>query len=128
VVLGYFFCTSLGKDEAKQLATIDGLSPSKADLVARCSDLALIGGQWPIVGHVSAWRREDWRMPQFIRKDLLGAMKPVIVTYSDNDPGAVQSETFVDDPPDLAPDRMSGYKAIETRLHKICARKRQRSI
>jgi hypothetical protein len=58
-------------------------------------------------------------MPDFVRRDLLGKLKPKRVQYSDDDPSKPVSEHPVDDDAGLAADALSGSGAVEVKLDKL---------
>ncbi|HEY1111332.1 MAG TPA: immunity 26/phosphotriesterase HocA family protein [Opitutaceae bacterium] len=116
VLLGYFFGPRLLS--ANDIAVRD-LDPANAILRVRFGDLGLITGEWPIRGRIPNWDRLQWPMPDFVRKDLLGRRKPLIVRYSDTDPSHIVSETPITDDTTLTADSMSGYGAVEIRLTKL---------
>ncbi|MGH9438094.1 MAG: Imm26 family immunity protein [Terriglobia bacterium] len=115
VLLGYFF--------GPRLASTDGVSwndldPTTPILRIRFGDLGLINGEWPICGKVPNWNRADWPMPDFVRQDPLGRLRPVLVRYADIDPIHIEAERPVDDATGLEPDSMYGYGAVEIELTK----------
>jgi hypothetical protein len=61
--LGYFFAPRI--DPLPKLDQVERLKPADSILVRRFGDLGLHNGTWPIVGHSSQWRREDWPVPVF---------------------------------------------------------------
>jgi hypothetical protein len=118
VLFGYFFgprLISAGNAERGDL------EPSQAILRARFGDLGLINSEWQILGSVPQWRRTQWPIPDFVRRDLLGRKKPVRVRYADDNPSRIESETPVqeEEVAGLAADSMSGYGAIEIKLTKL---------
>jgi len=54
-------------------------------------DLSLLDKTWPIVGQLPFWRREEWPMPPFVRRDEL-AKRAWRVQYADNDANRVVAE------------------------------------
>ena len=116
VLLGYFFGPPVASNDVVQF---DDLKAANALLRARFGDLGLINGEWPIKGIVPNWNRSEWPMPDFVRRDPLGWLKPILVRYSDTDPTRVVSETPVDEESGLETDSLSGYKAIEIKLNKL---------
>jgi len=118
VLLGYFF--------GPRLASIDGvglddLDPSKAILRVRFGDLGLVNGTWPVSGQVANWNRSEWPMPDFVRRDPLGRLKPRVVRHSDDEPNLIDAEYPIDDDSGLATDSMYGYGAVEIELTKRLA-------
>jgi hypothetical protein len=83
VVLAYFFGprTVTLPDESLARAA----RPEDAVMVARVGDLGLYRGEWPIIYRHSAWDREKWPMPRFVRRDAVsGDLR--LIDYDDNDP------------------------------------------
>jgi len=52
-------------------------------------------------------------MPAFVRRDPLGKIRARIVRYSDDNPTDLIEEKVVDEAPNLEPDGLYGYGAIE---------------
>ncbi len=99
ILLGYFFGPRLdqGADPA-----LEHLNAKDAILCVRFGDLGLIDGHWPILGNLPVWKRSEWPMPDFVRRDPLGRLKPKLVKYADDDPGQPTSEHPIDDDAELA--------------------------
>lgn len=116
VLLGYFFGPRLASTDA---ITLDDLEPAKAVLKLRFGDLGLIDGKWPICGTLPNWNRSEWPIPDFVRRDPLGYLKPVLVRYADDNPNRVEAEYVVEDDIGLAADSISGYGAVEVKLTKL---------
>jgi Immunity protein 26 len=116
VLLGYFFGPRLASADA---AALTDLCPANAVLRIRFGDLGLVNGEWQVVGKVPNWSRSEWPVPDFVRRDPLGRLKPRLVRYSDDDPGHIDSEFVIDDDAGLAADSMSGYGAVEIKLTKL---------
>lgn len=116
ILLGYFFGPRL---EQMAEPSFDRLETSDAILRVRFGDLGLIEGHWPIVGNVPNWKRSEWPMPDFVRRDPLGKLKPKLVRYADDDPSQPIGEHPVDDDAGLATDSLSGYRAIEAKLDRL---------
>src|SRR3954463_2173797 len=88
VLLGYFFGPKLLSAEN---VAIDDLDPANAVLRIMFGDLGLINGEWKIVGRIRDWKRTDWPMPDFVRRDPLRP-RAVLVRYSDTDPQRIVAE------------------------------------
>lgn len=86
-------CCFFGPRQAvvPELAELDRLRPREAVRVVRVGDLALIRGEWPIIGKTISWKRSDWPVPPFVRRDDL-SRKAWRVQYSDADPNAIDHE------------------------------------
>ena len=115
-LLGYFFGPRLSSPDC---GTLGDLHPEDALLRIRFGDLGLIKGKWPICGHIPGWRRIDWPMPDFVRRDPLDNLKPRLVRYSDMDPMRIEGEYQIDDDRGLATDGSYGYGAVEIELTKL---------
>jgi hypothetical protein len=116
VLLGYFFGPPVASNDVVQF---DDLKAANALLRARFGDLGLINGEWSIKGTVPNWNRSEWPMPDFVRRDPLSRLKPILVRYSDTDPMHVITEIPVEDDIGLETDALSGYRAIEIKLNKL---------
>jgi hypothetical protein len=77
-----------------ELADVQGLSKSDAIKVVMAGALGLADGSWAIIGRQGSWDREDWPMPQFVRKDEI-TRTAWLVTYADDNPNEVASEQRV---------------------------------
>jgi hypothetical protein len=115
VLYGYFF--------GPKLSSLDDVEPERlrpefaiAQMVF--GDLGLINGEWKIIGSLPGWRRSDWCMPDFIRRDPVGG-RAWRVRRSDNDPSKVESEELVAFDANLPPNISSGYGAVEIKLTKL---------
>jgi hypothetical protein len=116
VLLGYFFGPRFDTDAA---ASVSDLHPSAALLCIRFGALGLQNGTWPILGQVSNWKRAEWPMPDFVRRDPLVKRKLRLVHYSDNDPSHIESQHPIDEDPGLQTDSLSGYGVVEIKLTKL---------
>lgn len=88
-LLGYFFGPKYATVPSGDIA--DTLKPSNALKILRFGDLSLLNKEWPVIGMISNWRREDWPMPDFIRRDDI-SKKAWRVRYADDDICEVISE------------------------------------
>lgn len=117
VILCYFFGPR--RDVLPPLAEVVSLRPEGAVRVARVGDLGLMNGTWTILGRTDLWRRVDWPMPYFVRRDEL-SRRAWRVTYSDEDPNQVLYEEEVDyELGGLDRDSVWGAKFAEASLSKI---------
>lgn len=116
ILMGYFFGPRL---ESPADATVDDLRASDAVLRLRFGDLGLMKGRWPILEKLSTWNRSEWSIPRFVRRDVLGRLKPVLVEYSDDDPSKHIREESIDDDSGLDNDSLSGAGLVEIQLAKI---------
>jgi Regulator of ribonuclease activity B/Immunity protein 26 len=113
VLFGYFFGPILPSRES---APLDDIAPSTAILHIQFGHRGLTNGEWPMVGVVPNWNRSEWPMPDFVRRDPLGYLRPVLVRRSDKDPLEVEREFPVDDDSGLEPDSLYGHVAVELKL------------
>src|SRR5262245_60721424 len=74
-----------------KLSEIKDLRPADAVRVIRVGDLGLIENQWPVIGEYAHWKREEWPMPVFLRKEPLSG-RCWRIYYSDTDPNRVLHE------------------------------------
>jgi len=89
IFLGYFFGPRLR--DKPILDQVCDLRPNDAVGVWRVGDLALIEGRWEILGKAPSWDRDEWLVPQFVRRDLLRP-RAWQVTYADNDMNVIERE------------------------------------
>jgi hypothetical protein len=116
VLLGYFFGPRL---KSKADVKLDDLRAGDAILRIRFGDLGLIHGHWSILEKPPTWNRSEWPMPNFVKRDPLGKIKPKLVQYSDDDPSKKISEQTIDSDSGLDTDSLSGYGSVEIKLEKI---------
>jgi hypothetical protein len=95
VLLGYFFRPA--RDHVPGLEIVDRLRPTDAILIGRFGHLGIVGGTWPLIGHLTNWIREDWPVPLFVRTEELSG-RSYLVHYDDADPNRVTKEEPVGDP------------------------------
>lgn len=116
IVLAYFF----GKkwDRPPTLGEIKGLHPEEALRVLRVGDLGLIDRTWPVLGRDPDWRRGEWPVPPFARKDDL-SRRAWRVHYSDRDANLVESETPISYDTNVERDAVLGAGAAEIVLTKL---------
>lgn len=92
VLLGYFFGRRW-KDEPS-LSEVHELEPRAALMVRRFGDLRLVEGEWRVLGGGDEWRREDWPMPAFARREPFGG-RAWRVEYPDDNPNGVPRESTI---------------------------------
>ena len=118
VILCYFFGPC--RTKLPVMADLEGLTPSDAVSVVRVGDLSLVRGEWPIIGQSASWRRSEWPMPPFLRRDDL-SHKAWRVQYSDADPNAIDYEEPAIVESKLDRDAVLGAGAAEILLTKLLA-------
>jgi hypothetical protein len=89
ILLAYFFGPA--RETIPSLDAVQKLLPQDALRVARVGDLSLMDKTWPIIGQLRSWRREEWPMPPFVRRDDI-TKKAWRVQYADTDANRVASE------------------------------------
>lgn len=121
VILCYFFGPR--RASVPKLTEVESLQRSNAVRAWRVGDLSLVEGDWPIIGQSESWRRSDWPMPVFIRRDPLRP-KAWRVYYSDDDPSKLAGEEPESvERRDIEENGLFGAAAAEIRLTSILAQK-----
>lgn len=69
VLLGYFFGPQ--RKAAPAMEELAGIKAEHVQLVCRIKDTALHRGVWRVLGRRDRWRRKDWPMPAFYRREGL---------------------------------------------------------
>ncbi len=114
IVLAYFF-----GQQYSSLPNVDSakdLSSSDAVRVLLVGDLALIRGEWKVIGKLIDWKRSQWPIPLFVRRDNL-THKAWLVEYSDTNPNEVLTEKQVSyQVTGYEADGVYGYRAAEAAL------------
>jgi hypothetical protein len=116
IVLAYFFKKVWDRPPA--LEDVKVLRPKDAVRVLRVGDLGLIDGTWPVLGRDPDWNRDEWGVPQFIRRDDL-SRRAWSVQYSDGDANLVESETPTSFETNLERDAVLGAGAAEVVLTRL---------
>ena len=116
IVLAYFFPKVW--DHAPSMSDVKGLKPETAVRVLRVGDLSLVQGTWPVIGLDPAWRRGEWAVPEFIRRDDL-SRRAWRVRYSDRDVNVVEFETPTEYETNLERDAVLGSGAAELVITKL---------
>ena len=116
MLLGYFFGPRLA---AQSEAVLSQLEASDAVLSLRFGDLGLFKGIWPIIGKLPSWDPAKWPMPNAVRRDPLGKIKPILIRYDDNDPSEILSEAVLERDNGLPAEGLAGYGFVEAILSKL---------
>ncbi len=116
IILAYFFGPQ--RTGVPALREVELLKPRDAIRIVRVGDLSIIRGEWPIIGDASSWKRSDWPMPPFARRDHL-SRKAWRVQYSDADPNLIDHEEPVSFETNLERDAVFGSGAAELLLTKV---------
>ena len=80
-LLGYFYDTRYATVPAQN--EWPQFDPQKAFLKLRMSDEDLLRGVWPILGIVEDWKKEEWPVPYYIRRNTFQG-KSFTETFSGN--------------------------------------------
>jgi len=114
VVFGYFFGPK--RDALPAADELPRLAPEDAIWSGRFGDLELVEGNWPVLGKLPDWRREEWPMPEFCMGADHGPW--FRVRYSDEDANVEESATQIaqEECEGLPPDAMYGAGAVEVVL------------
>jgi len=118
IILCYFFAPK--RDSIPTLLEVDQLKAADAIRVWRTSDLALCRNEWPIIGFSDRWKRSEWPMPVFIRREPVGS-KAWRAYYSESDPRLLVREEPASLDSILETDSIHGTRSTEIRLTKILA-------
>jgi hypothetical protein len=92
-LLGYFFGPK--RDNVPSLDDVAHLKPADAVLVGKFGHIGLTQGNWPILGRLEDWDRDEWSMPVFVRYEELTG-RSFHVFYDDNDPNKLLREEQVE--------------------------------
>lgn len=111
-VFGYFFGPKLPEPI---LGDLDQLKPNLAIAKLVCGDLGIINGEWELLGPLPGWERDEWGMPDFVRRDPI-CKRAWRVRYSDIDPTLIVEEEPVSFDTDLQNNWSWGYGAVELEL------------
>lgn len=119
IILAYFFGPK--RESLPTLGDLEDLAPQSAVKVIHVGDLRLMNGTWPILGDSPNWKREEWPMPAFIRRDDILSIA-WRVEYADDNPNQVISEQRIPyDSVELERDEFYGAGAAEIALTRILA-------
>lgn len=120
VTLGYFFGPK--REAVPSLEEVAQLRPVDAVLVGMFGDLGLIRNEWPVIGSVEGWDRNEWPMPVFVRYEELTG-RTFHVFYDPDHPNRVIREEQV--PPGEAEqgpqDGLMGFGYTEAVLTRLLA-------
>lgn len=115
VIFGYFFAPDM---MSSSVESFKGRRLKDAVLRLRFGDLGLINGDWPVLGKIDDWRREEWPMPDFVRREP-GVSFFYRVRFSDRDPNEYEHDERVDIADDLESIAIYGYGAVEKEIMKL---------
>lgn len=120
IVLAYLFGPA--RQAVPTADEVRRLRPEDALRVARIGDLSLVDKTWPIIGELTSWRRKEWPMPPFVRRDDI-AKKAWRVQYADNDANRVATEEPINYPnvSESERDAVLGAGAAEIIMTKMLA-------
>ena len=116
-ILAYFFGPK--RETIPTLEELETLTPDCPIKILRAGDLGIIEGSWPIIGDSPTWKREDWPIPPFVRKDDIGKAAWRVV-YADENPLEVISERRIPyDSSEYERDGLHGAGAAEVVISKM---------
>jgi hypothetical protein len=117
VLFGYFFGPR--KLSLPRLIDLAHYKCQDAILVAKFGDYSLFHGEWPVLGSLGKWLRNDWPMPSFSRVDE--KKRAVKVAYSEEDPTKclIEQPCPIEEAVDLPEDSMLGSHIVTRRLSKL---------
>lgn len=120
ILLAYLFGPA--RQSVPPADDVKNLRPQDALRVARVGDLSLLDKTWPVIGQLPAWKREEWPMPPFVRRDDI-AKKAWRVQYADNDANRVATEEPMNYPnvSEFERDAVLGAGAAEIVMTKMLA-------
>jgi len=90
-------------NEAPSLTELATFRPDEALRCLRVGDLALLKGDWPVLGDALNWAREYWPTPTFVRRDDL-SKRVWRVYYDDAAPSGLERE-------ELASNEISAFES-----------------
>lgn len=124
-IFGYFFDVLFDGPPTKEDAYALNFLLTDSVYCCRFGDLGLHEGTWKVVGPSKKWRREDWPMPSFIRRDIINKSLCQKITYSDDDPHKhILEEPFnCESIENLPRDGLNGAGAVEKVLTKLLIEK-----
>jgi len=82
IVLGYFFGPC--REQIQDIGALEQIRAEQASLICRLRDGALHRGLWRVLGHHPHWRRKDWPLPAFHRREGLSG-RGIRVEYDGDD-------------------------------------------
>ena len=115
-LLGYFFGPKLAAMPNGQISS--DLKSTNALRVLRFGDLLLLNQAWSVIGEITDWRREDWPMPDFVRKDDI-SKKAWRARYSEDDVCKLVGEWPEPYDSPLERDAVFGAGAVELLLTRL---------
>lgn len=120
IIFCYFFGPPL--DKVPRADQIPEASPQAAVFAARCGDLGLMKGEWPIIGS-SRWDPNLWKMPTFTRTESISGAT-FEVTYDEDDPSSEVGERRIDPKSSAGLNKgdLFGYGAVEIRLTRMLSK------
>jgi len=117
IVLAYLFGPK--RHEVPSLAEASKVTRKDALKVIMVGALGFIEGIWPIIGKSDSWKRKEWQMPKFVRRDDI-SRTAWLVTYDENNPNQVVTEECVSfDITGYERDALSGAGAVEMVLTRL---------
>jgi hypothetical protein len=117
-LFGYFFGPRYC--DVPTLADAAPLRPADAIHRLRFSDLRLLKGDWPVLGSLPGWDRQQWPVPSFAHRDLVSG-RPCIRTFDENSmtfltERAAREEEIVGLPDDANAGALAVVKKLSRRI------------
>ena len=114
-LFGYFF----GPRQEK-LPTLDNVRALRPEDAVSCElfgDLGIQNGEWPFIGRLDTWNRDEWPLPEFGRIDEISGLAWVD-RYDDKDVSRRigTRKCSLDEARALPPNSWAGYGAVEIGL------------
>jgi hypothetical protein len=105
-------------DDGKSLDSIS-FSPETSLLSGLFGDLAIVRGDWPILGQLPSWDRKDWPLPRLSTKLANGSFR--LTRYDEDTLEAINEKITQDErlALRLPEDGVMGYKYVELMLSSL---------
>ncbi len=122
-LFGYFFGPRFR--DVPTLKDAASLRPTDAIQRLQFGDLDLLNGDWPVLGSLSGWDRQQWPMPNFAHRDALSG-RPYIRTFDENSMKFLTERTAQEEEIVGLPESASfGAGAVMRRLSRVIREREQ---
>jgi Immunity protein 26 len=112
--MGYFFGPPL--KNAKDAVFDTSIRPKNTVLTGRFSILGMLLGEWPILGTLPGWNREEWPLPLFYR-EISGVGTKYLTKYTEDLKVIGEYKLTTTEMPDnVCDDGSMGYGYVEAVL------------
>lgn len=118
IIFAYFYGPKINLLE--EIQSINDLSLDQVLLAGMCGDLGLMKGEWPQLGLLDPWNREDFILPRFYSEDE----DPGYITVVEYDDHTLETKSISTkskaeiDLSSLCRDTCMGYGFVEIKLTK----------